>query len=67
MRKSIVKCTFVSMWRKFSPILTILFKYFKKFEGFRKFVLENPSYIFVFGPAKDILLFSISDLFGKLY
>jgi hypothetical protein len=34
---------------QFLPILTLLFKHSQKFERVRKFVLENPSYLFVFG------------------
>jgi hypothetical protein len=33
---------------QFSPILILLFKYSKKFGGVRKFLLENPSYKFVY-------------------
>jgi hypothetical protein len=42
------------VWRQFSQILTLLSKHSRKFEGVQKFVLENPSYIFVYGmPALE--------------
>jgi hypothetical protein len=38
---------------QFSPILTILFKHSRKYEGVRKFVLKKLSYKFVFGTRND--------------
>jgi hypothetical protein len=40
---------FVLVWHQFSPILISLFQHTRKCEGVRKFVFENPSYMFVFG------------------
>jgi hypothetical protein len=45
----IIKCVFVLVLRKFSPILILLLKHSRIYEGVPIFVLENPSYIFVYG------------------
>jgi hypothetical protein len=37
------------VWRQFLPILTTLFRQFRKSVGVRRFLLEKLSYLFVFG------------------
>jgi hypothetical protein len=49
--KNFVICVFVLMYRKFSPILILVFKYSRKSEGVRKFISEKLSYKIVFGKS----------------
>jgi hypothetical protein len=48
-----VNCVIVLVWHQFSPILILLFKHPGKFKGVRKFLSENPSYIFVYSLTKS--------------
>jgi hypothetical protein len=43
------KWVFVLVCHRFSPILILLFKHSRKFEGVQKFILKKPSYILVYG------------------
>ncbi len=52
--KLIVKCVFVLVYCNFSPILVLLFEHSRIYKGVQKFILENPSYIIVYGNAVKI-------------
>jgi hypothetical protein len=51
--KKLVKCAFVLVCQKYSPILILLFKKSRKSEGARKFVMEKPSYTLVYGSMQS--------------